>query len=144
MSNISFTKHREGSKTHKERLNEIISSINLTGTYELKETELCFGARTAWRNAPRCIGRIQWSKLQVFDARYVTTCRGMFEAICNHIKYVTNKGNIRSAITIFRQRTDPAHDFRVWSPQFVSYAGYKVDDNTVIGDRNMIEFTEVK
>lgn len=56
---------REGSKTHKERIAEIVASINNTGTYELKETELCFGARTAWRNAPRCIGRIQWSKLQV-------------------------------------------------------------------------------
>lgn len=68
--------NREGSKTHKERVEEIVTSINNTGTYELKETELCFGARTAWRNAPRCIGRIQWSKLQVFDARYVTTARG--------------------------------------------------------------------
>ena len=67
---------REGSKTHKERLEEVISSIKNTGTYELKETELCFGARTAWRNAPRCIGRIQWSKLQLFDARYVTSTRG--------------------------------------------------------------------
>lgn len=32
---------------------------------------------------------------QVFDARHITTARGMFEAICNHIKYGTNKGNIR-------------------------------------------------
>ena len=34
---------------------------------------------------------------KVFDARHVTTAQGMFEAICNHIKYGTNKGNIRSA-----------------------------------------------
>lgn len=33
--------------------------------------------------------------LQVFDCRYVTTTSGMFEAICNHIKYATNKGNLR-------------------------------------------------
>lgn len=57
--------HREGSKTHKERIDEVLTSIHSTGTYELKETELCFGARTGWRNASRCIGRIQWSKLQV-------------------------------------------------------------------------------
>lgn len=51
----------------KEVLNEITSSSAATGsaTYELKETELIFGAKLAWRNAPRCIGRIQWSKLQV-------------------------------------------------------------------------------
>lgn len=32
---------------------------------------------------------------QVFDARHIQTARGMFEACCNHIKYGTNKGNIR-------------------------------------------------
>jgi len=36
----------------------------------------------------------------------------MFEAMCNHLKYAGNKGNIRSAITIFRQRTEVGHDFR--------------------------------
>lgn len=41
---------------------EVIS----TGTYQLTETELIFGAKLAWRNAARCIGRIQWSKLQVY------------------------------------------------------------------------------
>lgn len=68
----------------------------------------------------------------------------MFECICNHLKYGYNKGNIRSAITIFRQRTDQEHDFRVWNSQFISYAGYRIDDKTVIGDRSQIEFTEVE
>ena len=67
----------------------------------------------------------------------------MFEAICNHIKYATNKGNIRSAITIFRQRSQPGHDFRVWNSQFVGYAGYKLDNKTIIGDRSQIEFTDI-
>ncbi|KAG7170858.1 Nitric oxide synthase, salivary gland-like, partial [Homarus americanus] len=113
------------------------------GTYDLTQTELVYGAKLAWRNAPRCIGRIQWSKLQVFDARYVTTASGMFEALCNHIKYGTNKGNLRSAITVFPQRTDGKHDFRVWNPQLLSYAGYKQEDGSIIGDPINVEFTEV-
>lgn len=32
---------------------------------------------------------------QVFDCRLVTTTGGMFEALCNHMKYATNKGNLR-------------------------------------------------
>ena len=32
---------------------------------------------------------------QVFDARDVTTARGMFDMICKHMKFATNKGNIR-------------------------------------------------
>ncbi|KAL0272500.1 UNVERIFIED_CONTAM: hypothetical protein PYX00_005440 [Menopon gallinae] len=67
----------------------------------------------------------------------------MFEAICNHIKYSTNKGNIRSAITIFPQRTDGKHDFRVWNQQLISYAGYKNPDGTITGDPMNVEFTEI-
>ncbi|KAJ8872955.1 hypothetical protein PR048_026571 [Dryococelus australis] len=84
-----------------------------------------------------------WSVLQVFDCRCVTTTSGMFEAICNHIKYSTNKGNIRSAITVFPQRKDGAHDFRVWNPQLLNYAGYKQPNGTILGDPNSVEFTEV-
>lgn len=35
------------------------------------------------------------SLFQVFDARDCTTAHGMFNYICNHIKYATNKGNLR-------------------------------------------------
>lgn len=56
---------RLNSEAHEQRWTEVQSQITTTGTYQLKETELIFGAKLAWRNAPRCIGRIQWSKLQV-------------------------------------------------------------------------------
>ncbi|XP_074640312.1 nitric oxide synthase-like protein [Tubulanus polymorphus] len=126
-----------------KRWTDVLRSIEKTGTYELTFSELTFGAKLAWRNAPRCLGRIQWSKLQVFDARHINTTRGMFEAICNHIKYSTNKGNIRSAITIFPPRTDGEHDYRIWNPQLIQYAGYKQSDGSIIGDPGQIEFTEV-
>lgn len=61
----------------------------------MKEDEIAFGAKLAWRNASRCIGRIQWSKLQLFDYRHVKTTREMFDGICAHIKYATNEGNLR-------------------------------------------------
>uniref|UniRef100_T1JE55 nitric-oxide synthase (NADPH) n=1 Tax=Strigamia maritima TaxID=126957 RepID=T1JE55_STRMM len=73
----------------------------------------------------------------------VTTAGGMFEAICNHIKYATNKGNIRSAITIFPQRTDGKHDYRIWNSQLISFAGYKQPDGTYIGDPINVEFTSI-
>ncbi|XP_059613419.1 nitric oxide synthase [Phlebotomus argentipes] len=130
------------SPAHEARWQQVQHDVETTGQYQLTETELIFGAKMAWRNANRCIGRIQWSKLQVFDCRFVTTTSGMFEAICNHIKYATNKGNIRSAITIFPQRTDGKHDYRVWNPQLVSYAGYREPDGRVIGDPANLEFTE--
>lgn len=56
---------RFGSKAHMERLEEVSKEIETTSTYQLKDTELIYGAKHAWRNASRCVGRIQWSKLQV-------------------------------------------------------------------------------
>lgn len=59
---------RLNSPGHELRWKEVLNEILSTGSYELKETELIFGAKLAWRNASRCIGRIQWSKLQVVHA----------------------------------------------------------------------------
>lgn len=53
----------------------------------------------------------------------------------------------RSTITIFRQRTKPGHDFRVWNEQLVRYAGYEREtpDGTreIIGDPASLDFTKV-
>lgn len=49
----------------------------------------------------------------------------------------------RSAITIFPQRTDSKHDFRIWNAQLIRYAGYKQPDGSVLGDPANVELTEV-
>ncbi|GFO10497.1 nitric oxide synthase [Plakobranchus ocellatus] len=132
-----------GSPAHMKRMAQIQQAIEQYRTYDLTSSELIYGAKLAWRNAPRCIGRIQWSKLQVFDARHILTARGMFEALCNHIKYATNKGNLRSAITIFPQRKEGRRDFRVWNDQLIRYAGYKMEDGSILGDPAGVELTEL-
>ncbi|KAK3104726.1 hypothetical protein FSP39_008733 [Pinctada imbricata] len=80
--------------------------------------------------------------IELFDSRKVKTAKEMFDCICRHIKYATNKGNIRSAITIFPHRTDGLHDFRVFNQQVIRYAGYRQTDGSVIGDPVNIDFTE--
>uniref|UniRef100_A0A8U7PAC7 Nitric oxide synthase n=1 Tax=Corvus moneduloides TaxID=1196302 RepID=A0A8U7PAC7_CORMO len=130
-------------KEQLSRLETVTKEIEATGTYHLTKDELTFAAKQAWRNAPRCIGRIQWSNLQVFDARDCKTAKEMFEHICRHIQYATNNGNIRSAITVFPQRTDRQHDFRVWNSQLIRYAGYQMPDGSVLGDPASVEFTQL-
>ncbi|CAG0902277.1 unnamed protein product, partial [Darwinula stevensoni] len=125
---------RLGTAAHTERWAAIEREVQEKGTYELTTTELVYGAKQAWRNSQRCIGRIQWSRLQVFDARAMTTTAGMFEAICNHIKYSTNKGKIRATITVFPQRTDGKHDYRIWNHQLIGFAGYLQPDGSILGD----------
>ncbi|XP_010725272.2 nitric oxide synthase, endothelial-like, partial [Meleagris gallopavo] len=87
--------HRESSAAHVQRLREVEAAVRTTGTYQLQEAELIFGAKQAWRNAARCVGRIQWNKLQVFDARDCASVGEMFGFLCSHIQYATNRGNIR-------------------------------------------------
>ncbi|XP_065830378.1 nitric oxide synthase, inducible-like [Oscarella lobularis] len=126
-----------------KRMREVVAEVELKGTYELDEKELVFGAKLAWRNSPRCIGRIQWNKLQVFDCRHISSGEEMEQAIRHHIKFATNGGNIRSAITVFPQRTSKRDDFRIWSPQYFRYAGYKMEDGTILGDPATVDFTEI-
>ncbi|MGH0182817.1 UNVERIFIED_CONTAM: hypothetical protein FKN15_010647 [Acipenser sinensis] len=128
---------------HLARVEAVTMEIEKTGTYQLTGAELVFATKQAWRNAPRCIGRIQWSNLQVFDARQCNTAKEMFEYICEHLKYASNNGNLRSAITVFPQRTDGKHDFRVWNSQLIKYAGYQRPDGSILGDPSSVEFTEL-
>ncbi|XP_047688401.1 nitric oxide synthase, inducible isoform X3 [Prionailurus viverrinus] len=127
---------------HLARVEAVTKEIETTGTYQLTGDELIFATKQAWRNAPRCIGRIQWSNLQVFDARSCSTAQEMFEHICRHVRYATNNGNIRSAITVFPQRSDGKHDFRIWNAQLIRYAGYQMPDGTILGDPASVEFTQ--
>uniref|UniRef100_A0A8B9M195 Nitric oxide synthase 3 n=1 Tax=Accipiter nisus TaxID=211598 RepID=A0A8B9M195_9AVES len=134
---------RENSPAHTQRLREVEAAIRATGTYQLLEPELVFGAKQAWRNAARCVGRIQWNKLQVFDARDCANVGEMFSFLCTHIQYATNRGNIRSAITIFPQRTPGRGDFRIWNTQLIRYAGYRQPDGSVLGDPANVDITEL-
>lgn len=59
---------------------------------------------------------------------------------CLHLVFFSH----RSAITIFPQRTDGKHDFRVWNSQLIRYAGYKQPDGQITGDPANVEFTEVR
>ncbi|XP_041456958.1 nitric oxide synthase, endothelial-like [Lytechinus variegatus] len=135
---------RSGTVSHERRLYEVQTSIKESGSYHLTEAELIFGAKSAWRNLPQSRCRIYWNKLQVFDARKVTNSRDMFEMLCKHLLYSTNKGNVRPAITVFPPRKgDGQTDFRIWNSQLIGYAGYRQPDGSVLGDPSNLAFSEV-
>lgn len=60
-----FHIYRVDTPAHNQRVQQVLKEIEDKGTYEIDAKELVFGAKLAWRNAPRCVGRIQWNKLQV-------------------------------------------------------------------------------
>ncbi|XP_033126767.1 nitric oxide synthase, brain-like [Anneissia japonica] len=132
-----------GTNEHLQRVKCIEESISNIGWYDLSHDELVFGAKSAWRNAARCIGRQQWNTLEVFDRRDISSTTEMFEAICKHLKFAANNGQIRSAMTVFPARRKGQSDFRVWNSQLIRYAGYSTEEGAVIGDPANVEFTKI-
>jgi len=116
---------------------EIASTEQWVPTYD----ELVFGARVAWRNSVRCIGRLPWASLQVLDCRHVRGHDATFEALRAHLAHATNGGRIRSVISIFPPR-DPktGAEVRILNGKLVRYAGYETPDG-VVGDPDEVGFT---
>ncbi|MEM7241579.1 MAG: nitric oxide synthase oxygenase [Pseudomonadota bacterium] len=101
--------------------------------------ELEYGAKVAWRNSIRCIGRMFWPSLKVFDARDLTKTSDIFDAILAHIDWASNGGNLRSALTVFRPS---APELRILNTQLILYAGYMREDGTVLGDPKNVVLTK--
>ena len=134
--------HEKPKMGYDERLAAVLRDLKKKRYYEMTEDELTWGARTAWRNAPRCPARVIWKKLQVFDKRHIDDAEGMFKAILQHIEFSNNGGNIRPAITVFRQRQLGKKDPRVWNNLVIQFAGYEQEDGSIVGDPAAVEITK--
>lgn len=105
--------------------------------FKLTTDELTHGARVAWRNSNKCIGRLFWNSLTVFDLRHLLNEVEIYEALVDHIDFATNNGRIRPAITLF----EPSR-VRIWNHQLIRYAGYETNGG-IVGDSNSLEFTKI-
>jgi nitric-oxide synthase, bacterial len=123
------------------RLQQINDELNTEGTYTQTNEELVHGAKMAWRNSNRCIGRLFWNSLHVFDEREATTEEEVFKALEHHLDYATNGGRIRPTITVFRPSDPNKPDIRLWNHQLIRYAGYE-ENGQYTGDPHSIEFTK--
>lgn len=125
------------------RLSDIRRQISAEGFYTHNADELVFGARLAWRNHARCIGRLFWSSLEVRDRRNLDDPEAIFNDLCDHVSSATGDGRVRSIISIYppaRPGHTPAY---IESAQFSQYAGYLLEDGRVLGDRRSVEPTRV-
>jgi len=123
------------------RVEEVRAQIERYGTYAHTTAELTFGARVAWRNSTRCIGRLYWRSLQVRDRRHVTTAAQLAGEAFAHLRVATNSGRVRPTLTVFAPTTPERPGPRIWNEQLIRYAGYRQPDGTVIGDPRYADFT---
>ncbi|WP_088042978.1 nitric oxide synthase oxygenase [Bacillus sp. EAC] len=124
-----------------ERLRSIESEIQSSGFYTHTYEELEHGAKMAWRNSNRCIGRLFWDKLHVLDARHINDEESIQVEILNHINHATNSGKILPTITIFKPDLGENNSIKIHNHQLLRYAGYETE-NGVIGDPLSIQFTK--
>jgi nitric-oxide synthase len=119
------------------------AEIELTGTYHHTTAELTFGARVAWRNSARCIGRLYWRSLRVRDLRATVGADAIARACVKHLHMSTNGGKVRPVISVFAPDAPGRPGPRIWNEQLIRYAGYPTADGGVLGDQRYLGFTKV-
>jgi nitric-oxide synthase, bacterial len=134
------------------RLRKVRAEIEATGTYVHSGPELAFGAKVAWRNASRCIGRLYWHNLLVLDRRDSTTAGQIFGDLVTHLRLAAGDGPdrtdarrpglIRPVVSVFAPAAPGRPYPRVWNEQLIRYAGYRSPDGGTVGDGRYVEFTE--
>src|SRR5947209_13588705 len=122
------------------RLRAVHTEIAATGTYVHTGPELTFGAKVAWRNASRCIGRLYWHNLLVLDRRHVTGADQIFHDLVTHLRiaggggpwrldeqgnWIRRPGQIRPVMSVFAPAQPGCGYARVWNEQLIRYAGYR-------------------
>jgi len=126
------------------RLAVVRAQITATGTYVHTPDELSYGAKLAWRNSSRCIGRLYWRSLVVLDRRRARTADEIFSLLVHHLQAANGaqqRGAIRPVISIFAAAQPGQPSARIWNEQLIRYAGYRGEDGCPVGDPRQIGFT---
>lgn len=129
------------SRIRAARLLQIEGEIAATGTWSPSFEELEHGARMAWRNNARCIGRLFWPSLKVRDLRHVSEPAEVYQALLEHLEIATNGGKIQPLLTVFAPATIEGPALRIWNHQLLGYAGYEQADGSIVGDPKNLSIT---
>jgi nitric-oxide synthase len=141
------------------RLAIVRAQIAATGSYVHTPEELGYGAKVAWRNSSRCIGRLYWRSLVVLDRRRARTSDEIYSLLVRHLQVaggatpmsrldatvgppvVRPPGTIRPVISVFAPATPGQRYARVWNDQLIRYAGYPTESGGFVGDPRQAAFT---
>jgi nitric-oxide synthase len=142
-----FEQYREHTRmpadAWQRRIEDVYAEIEATGTYSHTSDELTVGAKIAWYNHARCVGKLYWRSLAVRDCRHVTSPDQISAACFEHLRVAANGGKVRPIISIFAPDRPGAPGVRSRNAQLVAYAGYRTPDGSVIGDAANVDLTRL-
>jgi len=139
---VQFYREKGAPKAFDVRWAQVSAELERTGTYVQTYDELSFGAKLAWRNSTRCIGRLFWSGLEVRDMRQLDDEDEILSALVEHIELATHGGNLRAMMTVFAPTNRAGEGPRIWNGQLIRYAGYRNADGSITGDPMNVALTE--
>ncbi len=116
------------------RFDAVGEAIANEGSWHKTADELAYAAQLAWRNAPRCIGRLHWRGLHLHDARDLREPDEMAQALFEHMRFSFNGGAVQPAITVFDPGSTARPAARIWNSQLQLYAGYRLRSGQQVGD----------
>lgn len=125
------------------RIKEVQDQVIAGGTYAHTQEELRWAARVAWRHAGRCSGRDKWRTLKLRDRRHVSEPQEVFDETMAHLREVSERGRVRSMITVFAPDAPGRPGPRIISGQVLRYAGYQLPGGGILGDPANAALTEL-
>jgi len=124
------------------RISDIETEIRSKGSYTHTAAEILFGAKLAWRNSNRCIGRLFYDSLELLDHRDLNDPDKIFSALVDYLSRASNGGRIKPTICVFKPRDIVKNEqVTIWNNKLIRYAGYQKSDG-IIGDPEEITFTK--
>lgn len=132
-----------GGSSRGHRMEAVLREIGETGTYRHTSAELTFGARVAWRNSARCVGRLYWQSLHVRDRRHVRTPAEVAAECAEHLRQTTRDGRIRSTVTVFAPDSPGLPGPHIHNEQLIRYAGHRSQHGSILGDPRYADFTDL-
>lgn len=127
-----------------DRLQQVRAEVAATGTYVHTAAELVHGARLAWRNSSKCVGRLYWRSLLVRDCRHAGGAGEVYRELLEHLR-AANGGPgspaARPVMSVFPPAAPGRQYPRIWNDQLIRYAGYRSGER-VVGDPQYLEFTQ--
>lgn len=139
---LFYSEHKLPDHELARRRQAVVGGLRRHGFYRHTPEELAFGARVAWRNHARCIGRLYWKSLEVYDCRHLVEAGEIAGRMTEHMVRAHNGGRIRSVISIFAPIEGAGTSAWIENRQVAQYAGY-ARTGGVLGDPLNVEFTRV-
>lgn len=139
-----FCQETGASRSYQQRRKaEIRKELSRHGFYRHSSEELAFGAKIAWRNHARCIGRLFWESLEVADCRSLEAPEQIASRVNDHMRTALSDGRIKSIISVFAPIEKDRLPSYIESGQITQYAGHQTEAGEVIGDRQNVETTRI-